>query len=110
MPGRAGCCHFIGLLGKARHDVEPPAPSWTARDRARDGALDLGVKWLTVYAFSTENWRRPVDEVRYLMGFNESILTRRRDELNERGVRIKVGSDVYDGSIQARLAALQESF
>ena len=53
-----------------------------------DGALELGVKWLTVYAFSTENWRRPVDEVRYLMGFNESILTRRRDELHERGVRI----------------------
>ncbi|HUS61256.1 MAG TPA: polyprenyl diphosphate synthase, partial [Acidimicrobiales bacterium] len=43
----------------------------------------------TVYAFSTENWRRPVDEVRYLMGFNESILTRRRDELHDRGVRIR---------------------
>ncbi len=55
---------------------------------AVDGALELGVRWLTVYAFSTENWRRPVDEVRYLMGFNESILTRRRDELHERGVRI----------------------
>ena len=54
-----------------------------------DGALDLGVRWLTVYAFSTENWKRPADEVRYLMGFNEGILTRRRDELNERGVRIR---------------------
>jgi undecaprenyl diphosphate synthase len=54
-----------------------------------EGALELGVKWLTVYAFSTENWRRPVDEVRYLMGFNESILVRRRDELHERGVRIR---------------------
>jgi undecaprenyl diphosphate synthase len=53
-----------------------------------EGALELGVRWLTVYAFSTENWRRPPDEVRYLMGFNESILTRRRDELNERGVRM----------------------
>jgi undecaprenyl diphosphate synthase len=53
-----------------------------------EGALDLGLKWLTVYAFSTENWKRPPDEVRYLMGFNESILTRRRDELHERGVRI----------------------
>jgi undecaprenyl diphosphate synthase len=53
-----------------------------------EGALELGVKWLTVYAFSTENWKRPVDEVRYLMGFNESILTRRSDELNERGVRM----------------------
>ena len=54
-----------------------------------EGALDLGLKWLTVYAFSTENWKRPADEVRYLMGFNESILTRRRDELDERGVRIR---------------------
>ena len=54
-----------------------------------DGALDLGgIKWMTVYAFSTENWRRPADEVRFLMKFNESILVRRRDELHERGVRI----------------------
>lgn len=53
-----------------------------------EGALDLGISWLTVYAFSTENWRRPADEVRYLMNFNESLLTRRRDELHERGVRM----------------------
>lgn len=53
------------------------------------GALELGVSWLTVYAFSTENWRRPTDEVRFLMGFNESLLVRRRDELNELGVRIR---------------------
>lgn len=57
-------------------------------DAAR-GALGLGVKWLSVYAFSTENWRRPTEEVRFLMGFNESILVRRRDELNEMGVRIR---------------------
>lgn len=54
-----------------------------------EGALDLGVKWLTVYAFSTENWKRPPDEVKYLMGFNESILVRRRDEMNDRGVRMR---------------------
>ena len=54
-----------------------------------EGALDLGLGWLTVYAFSTENWKRPADEVRYLMGFNESILVRRRDELHERGVRMR---------------------
>ena len=53
------------------------------------GALDLGIKWLTVYAFSTENWRRPVDEVRFLMHFNESLLMRRRDELNALGVRVR---------------------
>ena len=50
-----------------------------------NGALEIGVRWLTMYAFSTENWRRPADEVRYLMGFNESLLMRRRDELHRQG-------------------------
>jgi undecaprenyl diphosphate synthase len=56
---------------------------------AVDGALEAGVEWLSVYAFSTENWRRPADEVRYLMHFNESILERHRDQLNAKGVRIR---------------------
>jgi len=56
---------------------------------AVEGALDLGIPWITMYAFSTENWRRPADEVRYLMGFNESLLVRRRDELHDKGVRIR---------------------
>jgi undecaprenyl diphosphate synthase len=56
---------------------------------AVEGALELGIGYLTVYAFSTENWRRPLDEVRFLMNFNESILLRRRQELHERGVRIR---------------------
>jgi undecaprenyl diphosphate synthase len=42
-----------------------------------------------VYAFSTENWRRPPQEVRFLLNFNETLLLRRRDELKERGVRIR---------------------
>jgi undecaprenyl diphosphate synthase len=54
-----------------------------------DGALDIGLRWLTVYAFSTENWRRPLDEVRFLMNFNERLLLARRDDLNERGVRVR---------------------
>ncbi|MEZ5342800.1 MAG: polyprenyl diphosphate synthase [Acidimicrobiales bacterium] len=53
------------------------------------GAIDVGAEWLTVYAFSTENWRRPTDEVRFLMKFNEKILVGRRDELNEMGVRVR---------------------
>lgn len=53
------------------------------------GALAVGVKYITVYAFSTENWKRPVDEVRYLMGFNESLLRRRRDELHEKNVKVQ---------------------
>jgi undecaprenyl diphosphate synthase len=54
-----------------------------------EGALEIGLKWLTVYAFSTENWKRPRDEVRFLMAFNEGLLLRRRDELNERDVRLR---------------------
>ncbi len=55
---------------------------------AVDGALEVGVRWLTLFAFSTENWKRPVGEVRYLMHFNESLLERRRDELHDKGVKI----------------------
>jgi undecaprenyl diphosphate synthase len=54
-----------------------------------DGALDIGLQWLTVFAFSTENWRRPLDEVRFLMSFNERLLLTRRDDLNQRGVRVR---------------------
>ncbi|WP_419945816.1 polyprenyl diphosphate synthase [Candidatus Poriferisodalis sp.] len=54
-----------------------------------EGAADIGLQWLTVYAFSTENWRRPPAEVRFLMGFNESLLVRRSHELHERNVRIR---------------------
>ena len=53
------------------------------------GALQIGVKHLSVYAFSTENWVRSPDEVRFLMGFNREVLHRRRDQLNEWGVRIR---------------------
>jgi undecaprenyl diphosphate synthase len=53
-----------------------------------EGALDVGLGYLTVYAFSTENWRRPPQEVRWLMNFNRSLIRERRDELHERGVRI----------------------
>lgn len=56
---------------------------------AVEGCLQLGVDYFTVYAFSTENWRRPADEVRYLMFFNESLLMRRRDELHERNVQVR---------------------
>jgi undecaprenyl diphosphate synthase len=54
-----------------------------------EGALEIGLEWLTVYAFSTENWRRPLDEVRFLMNFNERLLLARRDELNDKGVRVR---------------------
>jgi undecaprenyl diphosphate synthase len=53
------------------------------------GAIQIGVKHLSVYAFSTENWKRSPEEVRFLMGFNRDVLHRRRDQLNDWGVRVR---------------------
>lgn len=53
------------------------------------GALEVGIGWLSAYAFSTENWRRSPDEVRFLMNFNRDVIRRRRDEMNDLGVRIR---------------------
>ena len=54
-----------------------------------EAALEVGVGFLTVYAFSTENWRRPASEVRFLMDFNRQLIRMRRDDLHERGVRLR---------------------
>ena len=53
------------------------------------GAMQLGISTVSAYAFSTENWRRSPEEVRFLMGFNKDVIRRRRDELAELGVRIR---------------------
>ncbi|MBV7295776.1 isoprenyl transferase [Corynebacterium sp. TAE3-ERU12] len=54
-----------------------------------DACLEMGVSHLSAYAFSTENWRRSTDEVRFLMGFNRDVLRRQRDDLNAKGVRVR---------------------
>ena len=53
------------------------------------GAIEIGVKEISAYAFSTENWRRSPEEVKFLMGFNRDVIRRRRDEMNDLGVRIR---------------------
>ena len=53
------------------------------------GARDLGIDFVTVYAFSTENWSRPKAEVAFLMGFNEKLLVARLDELHDHNIRVK---------------------
>lgn len=53
-----------------------------------DACLELGVDYLSAYAFSTENWRRARSEVRFLMGFNRAVLRRQRDYLHSRGVKV----------------------
>lgn len=53
------------------------------------GAVEIGVKELSVYAFSTENWRRSPAEVRFLMGFTRTVLRAQTDDLLEWGVRVR---------------------
>ena len=64
-----------------------------------DWAINNNIKWLTVYAFSTENWLRSDEEVEYLMFFNRDILIRRRDEFNQKGVRFRFLGDLTDEKI-----------
>ncbi|MEZ0350526.1 decaprenyl diphosphate synthase [Mycobacterium sp. pR1184] len=57
------------------------------------GAIEIGIKWLSLYAFSTENWKRSPEEVRFLMGFNRDVVRMRRVNLKAIGVKIRwVGS------------------
>ena len=72
------------------------------------GALEAGVGYLSVFAFSTENWNRPEGEVDFLFNFNRQLLRQRRDSLEEMGVRIRrigrrepVPRDVLDEFDQA---------
>jgi undecaprenyl diphosphate synthase len=54
-----------------------------------EGAIEVGIGAVSAYAFSTENWKRSPDEVRFLMGFNRDVIRRRRDEMHELGVRVR---------------------
>ncbi len=54
-----------------------------------EGAIEIGVRAVSAYAFSTENWSRSPDEVRFLMGFNRDVIRRRRDEMHDLGVRVR---------------------
>ncbi|MBV1900971.1 MAG: isoprenyl transferase [Kordiimonadaceae bacterium] len=54
------------------------------------GAVDAGVEYLTLYAFSSENWNRPADEVKDLMGLLKVYLSKEMKSLAKEGVRVKI--------------------
>ncbi len=84
MDGNGRWANAKGLSRNAGHEQGEQALFDTV-----EGAIALGIDYLTVYAFSTENWKRPADEVRFLMNFNRQLLLRRGDELDERNVRVR---------------------
>ncbi|MBI4630950.1 MAG: isoprenyl transferase [Chloroflexi bacterium] len=57
--------------------------------RVLESCGELGIKMLTIYAFSTENWRRPEEEVKGLMGIFEDVIDRELPEFHEKGVRLR---------------------
>ena len=67
--------------------------------RTIDWSIKNKILWLTVYAFSTENWLRSNEEVEYLMFFNRDILIRRREEFNEKGVKFRFLGNLEDNKI-----------
>jgi len=75
-----------------------------------EGALTLDLRWLTVYAFSTENWKRPPTEVAFLMNFNRDLLLRRADDMDRMGVRVRfIGRrDRATDALRAKMAELEE--
>ena len=75
----------LGQGARAAPDRGPRAMGEAALFDVVEGAIEIGVKAISAYAFSTENWTRSPDEVRFLMGFNRDVIRRRRDEMHELG-------------------------
>lgn len=73
-----------------------------------DAAVACGVKWLTAYTFSTENWGRSAEEVEFLMWFKEDLLLRRRGELFDKGVALRFLGDRTDARIPERNRRLMD--
>jgi undecaprenyl diphosphate synthase len=71
----------------------------------------LGIKYLTLFAFSTENWSRPVDEVSTLMGLFVQYLEKEMGALAAAGVRLKVIGDVagFASELQSRIHAAEKA-
>jgi undecaprenyl diphosphate synthase len=77
--------------------------------RAIEAAIQSGVGWLTIYAFSSENWRRPVTEVLDLTGLLRHYLRTEIAELKANGVRLRIigNRGRFERDIQGDLAAAE---
>ena len=84
MDGNGRWAHARGLPRTAGHERGEAALFDLV-----EGAIEAGVQAVSAYAFSTENWRRSPDEVRFLMGFNRDVIRRRRDDMHALGVRVR---------------------
>jgi undecaprenyl diphosphate synthase len=89
----------------AGRGLSRPAGHRAGRDairRAIEGCREIGVRILTLYAFSTENWRRPPDEVEALMDLLHESLIQEAEELHRSGIRLRMSGDLEAISPQIR--------
>ncbi|MCS7152916.1 MAG: isoprenyl transferase [Bacteroidia bacterium] len=97
---------------QGRPRIEGHRSAITAVRSAVEAAAELGISYLTLYAFSTENWYRPPEEVAGLMNLLEYVLEQEEERLIEQGVRLRTIGDVstLPAKVQARLEkALQRT-
>ena len=79
----------VGLRGKVCRASSVIAPGLKGVRRTVDACLKLGIRYLTLYSFSRENWSRPADEVHALMQLITEQLYTEAQALNKQGVRIR---------------------
>lgn len=101
MDGNGRWAKARGLPRVAGHRAGVEALRSTVR-----AAADLGISWLTVYAFSSENWSRPKSEVTDLMGLLKIFIRRDLAELHNSGVRVQIIGD--RASLQSDIRSLLE--
>ncbi len=79
--------------------------------RTIEAAIACGVKWVTLYAFSSENWRRPPEEVLDLTGLLRHYLRQELAEMSREGVRLRVlgNRTRFDGDLQAELDRAEQT-
>lgn len=101
-----------GRWAKARFlpRVEGHRRGMAAVKRLTEAARKAGIRHLTVFAFSSENWKRPADEVNALMRFFVDGLTREAEPLSEAGIRLHVVGDtkVFSPELQAAIRTAEQ--
>lgn len=84
----------------------------SALKKTVEACAELGIRYLTVFAFSTENWKRPRDEVDYLMTLLVEYLHKELNELNQNGIRVHILGDYRQlppSNVEAIDAAVQQT-
>lgn len=106
MDGNSRWAQSKGLPLKVGHKMGAENLQKTSQN-----CIDIGIKYLTVYAFSSENWDRPKDEVKYLMTLLEEYLDKETAPLIEKGVKIVISGNLHRLSdhVRSKIEAIQNT-